>query len=781
MKKAYMKGRVLGPAVFATLVLACAMAVAGGGKPRARAVDLVNTKVRNALINFAMDVIPKPMTEPATLETEPFSYFLRPSFQLGVRGEPFATQVIDGHLWTGAAEWVMLAGEPLDAVDERIWTLHKGYLPCVSYSVMREGVEYTLKAFQFPLKGDKPGAPPVNFIKITATNKSGSTRKAGFGAGFMYGIKDHRSQEMRQQRFNPFWKYEIRGKAAIRAGKAIYAWNKEPHALMKKPGKRYDGPFMENMRDDLVCIAAYGPELSPGQTFSAEFALPHYPSEPALADELSGASFNERLRAFERFWEGWLARGASFTVPEQKVADASRSYVVHALMSQDVISDDEVEQHVNRLQYNRFWLRDSAFFTSMYEKWGYPDVGHDLVRHFFAYQRDDGNFVSQKGQLDGWGQAMWAFGTHVRYTGDKEFAKEAMPYVVRAVAWLERALSEDEWGLMPPTDAFDNEMILGRYTGHNFWALTGLDAGVDVCYAAGRDELCREWEGLRSGYFEHFMEVLRGVAAERGGVIPPGLDVPGGTDWGNLLAVYPGLLMDPHDPLVTGTFERYRKERMAEKIAMWQKSMHHYITERVAQTYLIRGEQEKVLDMFYGMLLHTGSCHEGFEWSIFPWDGRDYCINAGLIQLCNFPPHGWYAACLNMLFRNMLVREQGEELHLCSALSPEWTKPGDRVVVKEAPTPFGKVSFELDVDESSAMLEFEPHWREPPERVTLHLPYFFKLSAASVNGSEVSPGAEIELPAKGCTAHLSFKRLPAEQMSYQSTVEWYKREYRERL
>jgi len=522
--------------------------------------------------------------------------------------------------------------------------------------------------------------------------------------------------------------------------------------------------------------------------------MPHYPADPELAEALSAASFEERLKAFESYWEAWLELGARFEVSEQKVMDATRSYVIHALMSQNVISGGsatgespplEVAQHVNRLQYNRFWLRDSAFFVSMFEKWGYPEVGRALCRHFFRYQQADGNFLSQRGQLDGWGQAMWALGSHVRYAGDEEFAREALPYVERAVAWLENALDNDAWGLMPPTDAFDNEMILGRYTGHNFWSLTGLAAGIDLARAAGRRDLADKWELLHRQYHQHFMARLRQVAQEREGRIPPGLDVPGGTDWGNLLMLYPDLQLDPFDPLVTNTMDYIRSERMAEGISMWQNSLHHYITERIAQTSLVRGEQELVINDFYGMLLHTGSCHEGFEWTIFPWNGRDYCVNLPGFQLCNFPPHGWYAVTLNLLLRNMLVREQGTELHLISAISPAWAKPGDVIRVKDAPTHFGEVSFTMSFDEKGALLAVGETGGRPesqPEKIVVHLPYFVEVKAATLNGLPLAlTGEAIELSPQGeLRLRLDWDRKPGLEKSYQSTVEWFKAEYRRR-
>jgi hypothetical protein len=761
-------------------------------EPRPRPMDVINTSLRTGLINLFMDAIPKPMLDPAIDDRAAFSYFARPSFTLGIRGEPFATQIIDGHLWTGAAEWALFLGNPPQIVNQRLWTLENDYLPCINYTLEREGVAYSLKAFQFHLD-DSPGAPPVNFIKVAARNVSGHTAPAAFAGGFMFGIKDHRCQALRQTNFNPAWRYHMTEHAAYRGGKIIYAWRELPDSRQARSGEKCRGTFTIENRNTPSALTLYHKELTPGEILTATFTLPHYPAEPELESALAAADFEERLAAFTSFWETWLSRSARFEVAEPKVVAASKSYLIHALMSQDIISEVEVEQHVNRLHYNRFWLRDSSFFVSMYEQWGLADVGEALARHFFSYQREDGLFQSQKGQLDGWGQALWALGSHVRYTGDGDFARESLSAVEAAVDWLRRTLDQDAWGLMPPTDAFDNEMIQGRYTGHNFWALTGLDAAIDLCRMAGHHELAGEYQQLRDQYAERFLARLRVVAEKNRGVIPPGLDVRGGTDWGNLLPVYPGRILEPFDPLVTNTIEYIRSNRMEEGIMMWEKSLHHYLTERVAQTALRRGEQEHALDDFYAMLLHTGAGHEGFEWSIFPWNGRDYCINMAGTQQCNFPPHGWFAATFNLLFRSMLVREEDSQLHLCSAVSPEWADPGEAITVVNAPfwlqDPAGPrgglVSYTVRFGESAGELKIDRlDWKGPdPEAavVVFHLPYFLDLKNVEARGTPVRVEKDkLILPAVPLRLEFVFARRPVERKSYERSVEWYKQEYRRR-
>ena len=772
--------------VVAITLLSLAGLAAVSGQPRAGWYTLFKNHLLQASVKVAMDRFSEKMVDPAIDDGGTFSYFVRPSFQLGLRGEQYATQVMDGRLWTGAAEWTLLLGPDLAPHTQRIWTLLDGYLPCIRYAKKKGDIEYTVEAFQFALTGD--AGNPTNFIRVSAKNLGAAPAPAVFAGSFAYGPVDHRCQRMRQVKFSPSWRYDIAGSSARRDGKLIYAWKQKPDELLAAAGKKFSGPFGNSDRETPVCAAVYRRTLAPGESFSADFAFPHYPQDPAAEPALLAASFDERRAALKTYWEGWLAKATRIVVPEAKVTNAVRAYLIHSLMSQNVINDNEVEQHVNRLQYNRFWLRDSSFFISMYEMYGLPDVGHDLARHFYGYQRPDGNMVSQAGQYDGWGQSMWAFGYHAAMSGDTIFAREAFPHVERAVTWLDGALKNDKYGLMPPSGVLDNEQLIGRYTGHNFWAVIGLGGAIKVAEMSGHPEAAERWTALRAEYQDRFIKIMRAVAAQNGGVMPPGVDVPDGIDWGNLIPVYPGNILDPQDPLVTVTFDHYRKEHMQEGIATYGTCLHHYITQRVALTELARDNEERVLSDFYGMLLHTGAAHEGFEWSIKPWASRDYCMTVAGIQTCNFPPHGWYAANMNILTRYMLVREDGTTLRLCGALSPAWTKPGDKISVENAPTLFNPVSFSFEFAETGAHFKLQSgEAGRAPAAIALHVPFFLQVTSAKVAGQEMRREADwLYFPASclngktDCEAEIVFARLPVKPWSYETVVNEYKAEYRRR-
>ena len=174
-------------------------------------------------------------------------------------------------------------------------------------------------------------------------------------------------------------------------------------------------------------------------------------------------------------------------------------------------------------------------------------------------------------------------------------------------------------------------------------------------------------------------------------------------------------------------------------------------------------------------LLHTSSTHAGFEYSIRPWGSRDF---GG-----NLAPHGWFAADYRNLLRNMMVREEGDTLHLLSAVSPEWIAKGKTIRVERAPSYFGLIGFALDMpDDGSAVLHLNASFQRPPRKLVLHLPWFMDATAVTADGVAVQMSDNsVELPVSAKEVRIDWHRKPnAATISYAKTVESYKAEYRKR-
>lgn len=566
-------------------------------------------------------------------ESEHFSYWAKPCFQIGLPDQHFATMITpEGHLYTGSAELEFFAGEDLQPIKQRIWTLNKGYLPCINYQFEKDDLTYKIQAFQYWLD-EQYHSPAVNFIKIKITNPTDDTKEARTAIGFKYGGRDHRPLEMVLSNvFNPFWQYEMAENYTVRNQELVYLWDAPPTEKLQDLDNPYQKSFHCYNPLKTVCIVDYQLSLHSGEMKEFTFKMPLYPLSIENQTDilaLKNAEYEHYLAKMENFWEEIIENGSRITVMEDKVMNASKSYIVHNFMCQNIISNDEIVQVVNRFQYNDFWITICYFSSLMYNFYNYHNISKKCLRHILKCQDESGCITSQAGYLRQIGVALAAFGEYIKMTNDSSFAEEIFPTVEKTVNWLKNEILNDRFGLMPPANTKDGPFLVGRYTSHNLWTLIGLDGAIIVAKAADEEEASLDFQCFHDAYREHFIKQLRIASARNNGVIPPGMDVNGYLYWGSLLASYRDNLLDPFDPLINTTFDYYRKNHMKEGLATRGNALSGWRTESLTTTSLRRGEQENVLHDFYSMLLHTGSCHQGFEYAVYP-SARDYATRASL-------------------------------------------------------------------------------------------------------------------------------------------------------
>ena len=243
-----------------------------------------------------------------------------------------------------------------------------------------------------------------------------------------------------------------------------------------------------------------------------------------------------------------------------------------------------------------------------------------------------------------------------------------------------------------------------------------------------------------------------------------------------MLSVYPEQTLDPADPMVTatlnGTRAKYQEGIMTYGDGRW---LHHYLTETNTETEIIRGDQLLALQELYALLLHTSSTHAGFEYCILPWGTRDFAQNLS--------PHGWFAAKFRAVLRNMMVREeQDHSLHLLSVVSPEWIKTGETLSVKRAPTNFGTVNLEMRFSDGGATLRLDDRFRDLPQQLVLHLPWFMSVTAVNADGKKLAVSNQaVVLPGNTKQVQIAWQKKPdAPTLNYENALKDYRAEYRRR-
>jgi hypothetical protein len=243
-----------------------------------------------------------------------------------------------------------------------------------------------------------------------------------------------------------------------------------------------------------------------------------------------------------------------------------------------------------------------------------------------------------------------------------------------------------------------------------------------------------------------------------------------------MLSVVPEPTLDPHDARVTATLKA-TQAKYAEGIMTYAdgKFLHDYLTIKNTMTETIRGDQEQALKELYAELVHTSSTNAGFEYDILPWGDRNFGNNLA--------PHGWFAAEYRTLLRTMLVREQGDQLHLLSVVSPAWIGKGKTISVHQAPTNFGSLAFTLDQpQEGEAVLHLEANFSTPPAQIVVHLPWFMDLRSATADGKAVwSDNGALAVSPATRTIELRWTMKPGTpRLSYPSAVAGYEAEYARR-
>ncbi|MDQ4040691.1 MAG: hypothetical protein M3141_02960, partial [Actinomycetota bacterium] len=655
----------------------------------------------------------RPAPRPLPAPKPPLTYLLTPTDQLGFPGHKPGTLVTpEGDLFTGWTELAFNVGGD-EQFEPRSHTLQNGRYPVVHLFKEVRGVLYELDAFQGSVAGR-----PVLFARVSAKNLRPRFNRARIAAGARYDggefgprginrccIRIYRYPRPRTPEreglydqpgigFNAGWAYSLSG--TPQGGSTLLRDNL---ALVLYPGGGPGVSVSQSLQPDPPPVTTrtqfgrtiYDLGLRARERRSLDFRVPIEPVAPTDPDfaAISAARFDQYRAIVVRYWRALLGRAMRIAVPERKVVDTFYASIVNDALSRYRLPSGAWVQAVNKLRYHAFWLRDGSIITNMYDLVGLHDLARENLEYFPAWQQEDGLFISRREEYDGFGQALWAMGEHVRRTGNADFARRMLPAVTRAMDWFERQRASDSAGLMPPNvNLQDNELISGHLAGDNFWAAAGVDAAVDLARAAGDGAAAARWQAVYDSFTTRLRAHLFNAQRANSGTIPPSLDVRGGQDWGNLWAAYPHPVLEPDSAVVGRTLQRARR-RFREGIATYADTrlLHHYLGFRVFQTELLRGEQRKVVEGLYDELAHTTGSGAGFEAGTAPFGDRvvdDVTV-----------PHGWFAAEYVALVRNMLVRERGDDVWLMSALSPAWLRPGKRISVSGAPTTRGRVAYTL--------------------------------------------------------------------------------------
>ncbi len=661
-------------------------------------------------------------------------------------GVPFQktihTVTYDGSLYNRYNELNFYYGKEMTPVFARQKTYMEGWIPVVQYDWTEGGIRYALEMFAYPLDGHESEGS-VGFVKYSAKNVSGKPAKAYLAASTRGYIDDYRDS---------FFGMDLNSEAAMSpsevslGGKMIYSFDSEPSVEFAVDGEEYSAPFV--LKDKGIGVSdpfgtvQYVAELKPGRSVEYTFKQPLCPADASLTEAIEKADYEEYLDRTVSYWRKAVGDDACFSIPEARVDDAYKASLVHVMLATRTFKDGTKSQ-TDGVPYPMFFLTSGPQMILAYLEAGNYEYAKMLLERSITQQEDDGLYFDRSLAHGGiiptaHGHVLYMIGAYWLFTHDAEFMESAFPSIVKAMDYLKNITAEDEYGLLPPTYQYDNEMIDGHYACNNYWTLLGLRLAIRIARDLGHEAEAGAWTALEKEYSE---SILKGVEASvhEDGYVPTGLypykvgkeTVRGFSkfrsdcDWENMLLAYPIELYEPSHPYVEGTLKHVRKN-YAEGVMTYRHGLHlhQYITANMIEQYMVRGESEQALIDFYHLLLHCGSTHEGFENMVWPWQNRELIV-------C-LPPHAWASAKIAVLVRNLLIHEYGgkcgtrpgRDLYVFSTVSPEWIKPGDKLVIDSAPTEMGTVSATLSSKKKGAVVRFEGEFGDAaPATVKCRIPY----------------------------------------------------------
>jgi hypothetical protein len=704
-----------------------------------------------------------PMVNPSLDDpSKSWCYFTHPVTCIGMPFMPSAVQVTpEGNIFTGSAEFCLFWGKEAKPMASRQRQFLDGYIPIVQDSWNdKEGLRYDWEAFGTTLDGFNE-SNTLQFIKLTIRNTGSKSVEAKIIAAIRHSAyKDGPLRESANE-FIPS-DYAIQNNQLIRNSQVVCDYP-TPNHWEAVPGIPYTQPFKGSSMGiearTEVGLAYYIRSLAPNETMELIFKLPRASvdtKDTKYLEAIKVAEYAKYRKAVVAFWTNALTRYSVVHTPgEPKIEQSHRAAAAHVMLGTRTLSAGRTQ--TDGLPYPDLFISAIYDYGQLYTNFGLDDFVILNFPHCLARQQSNGLFVdvavSHGAKIHcAHGQTTSFISDYIVNTRNIELGKKMFPAIQKAVELIRDDHKTQPHGLMSPAIPYDNEMIKGQWTSHNYWALIGLRSAIRLAQLLNEKGVAADWLNLYNDYEKTLLKAVRESTAADG-YVPTGLygfitgsaardgfaEYRTDQDWENEMLLWPTELLSPNDPLVVGTLKRLRDTKYREGIMTYRNGqhLHQYITTRAINQYTANGQPKEALTDMYSAILHAGSAAESFENMIRPWTDRD-------VEFCP-PPHAWGCANLCNTIRNLFVMEQGghgglepanRDLMLLNAVSPAWLVNGKALGIEKAPTSFGLVSVFMTPRLGGADITIKTDFHTQPHNLVIHIPYFVKLKSFSTDAKE---------------------------------------------
>jgi hypothetical protein len=473
-------------------------------------------------------------------------------------------------------------------------------------------------------------------------------------------------------------------------------------------------------RDHITCdvgmaTAAAMYEITPSTPRRVEFCVP-------LAGDAEDDAPSTSTHPARR-WPEALAGACQCVLPNERwqfLFDAAvRTLILH--------SPGDV--YPGPYTYKRFWFRDAAFILHALLCAGLKDRVERVLDRFPARQTRAGYFLSQEGEWDSNGAALWILQRYCQLTGQRP-KTEWRTAIERGGQWIINKRLSDQMdaahaGLLPAGFSAEHLGPNDFYYWDDFWSVAGLRAAAELI------ELDRQDPDPMPSRFRHEADGLL-AAVERSLTVTadrrnhPGLPASpyrrmDAGAIGSIAVGYPLQLWPADEPRLLATAD-FLREHCFVRGGFFQDMIHSginaYLTLHVAQVLLRAGNREcaDLAQSVAQLASPTGQWPE----AIHPRT-LGGCMGDG--------QHVWAAAEWLLYLRNAFVLEEQDRLVLGAGIPLDWLQGTEPCSLGPTPTPYGPITVTIRPSHGRVEVDWTGEWRGSPPQIEVRVPGYAPAAA----------------------------------------------------
>jgi len=451
---------------------------------------------------------------------------------------------------------------------------------------------------------------------------------------------------------------------------------------------------------------------------------------PLATNKVEKESYRDYQETAKLAWEKSLQGAAQLQIPDKHF-----QFLYEAAIHTMILHSPK-EVYPGPFIYRRFWFRDAAFILYALLCVGLKERVRRALDCFRSRQTAQGYFLSQEGEWDSNGEALWIIRQYCEMTGNTP-PGEWRESIQKAGRWIcNKRLSPDlkflHAGLLPAGFSAEHLGPNDFYYWDDFWSVGGLKAAAFLCSSYKDNDDAIYFENQSRVLLESINQSLKKVDVRLNRpAIPasPYRRMDSGAI-GSLAASYPLRVFEQNDPRILDTADFLMKNCLVHGgffHDMTHSGINPYLTLHLAQV-LLRSGDPRYFDLMTAVANLATSTGQWPE-AIHPRTGGG-CMGDG--------QHVWAAAEWVMIVRNCFVREEDNLLILCSGIPRIWIDKKQPITFGPAPTNFGDINISIKPQAQNILIEWSGKWFVNEPHIDIQLPGFMKV--------RVSPGTNsIEL------------------------------------